>query len=81
MSSPLAWWPRASTGLERATGYPRWSMVGVLGGLAVMGVAMVGLYWDVAWHVDFGRDTEAFTPPHILVVAGQLALVDRKSVV
>lgn len=50
-------------------------MVGVLGGLAVMGVAMVGLYWDVAWHVDFGRDTEAFTPPHILVVAGQLALV------
>jgi hypothetical protein len=50
-------------------------MVGVVGGLVVMGVAMVGLYWDVAWHVDFGRDTEAFTTPHLLVVVGQLALV------
>ncbi len=75
MSALGAWWPRASARLERATGYPGWSMVGVLGGLVVMGIAMVGLYWDVAWHVDFGRDTEAFTPPHVLVVAGQLALV------
>jgi hypothetical protein len=49
--------------------------VGVVGGLVVMGVAMVGLYWDLAWHVDFGRDTETFTWPHVLVVVGQLALV------
>ncbi|MBA2437027.1 MAG: hypothetical protein H0V52_01575 [Acidimicrobiia bacterium] len=75
MSAPAVWWPRASARLERATGYPGWSMVGVVGGLVVMGVAMVGLYWDVAWHVDFGRDTEAFTMPHLLVVVGQLALV------
>lgn len=68
-------WRRVSAGLERATGYPGWSMVGVLSGLAVMGVAMVGLYWDVAWHVDFGRDIELFTVPHSLVVAGQIALV------
>ncbi len=33
-------------------------------------VARLGFYWDVAWHIDFGRDRELFTPPHVLILTG-----------
>jgi hypothetical protein len=36
-----------------------------LGGVA----AVLGLYWDDAWHTDVGRDT-LFAPPHLLLYAG-----------
>ena len=32
-------------------------------------VALVGTYWDDAWHTDVGRDA-FFSPPHILLYAG-----------
>ena len=47
---------RISNSLHRATGYPGWAMAGALSGLLVLLVAAMGLYWDVAWHVDLGRD-------------------------
>lgn len=60
-----------SAGLERVTGYPGWAMAGALSGLWSLGTAAVGLYWDVAWHIDFGRDrTLLFTPPHTMIVIG-----------
>ena len=59
-----------SAGLERATGYPAWAMAGALSGLWSLGTAVVGLYWDVAWHIDFGRDKQLFTPPHTMIVIG-----------
>ena len=34
-------------------------VVGVLAGI----VALVGTYWDIGWHFDFGRDT-FWSPPH-----------------
>jgi hypothetical protein len=54
---------------------PRWAAVSLGGGLASLTVAIVGFYWDVGWHVDFGRDRTLFTVPHTMVVAvfGMLA--------
>jgi hypothetical protein len=43
--------------------------------IAAGGVAAVlGLYWDDAWHTDVGRDT-FFAPPHLLLYAGVSALL------
>jgi hypothetical protein len=64
-----------SAGLERTTGYPGWAMAGALSGLCALGTAAVGLYWDVAWHIDFGRDKELFTPPHTMIVIGLAGIV------
>ncbi|MBW3574160.1 MAG: hypothetical protein KY450_04735 [Actinobacteria bacterium] len=57
-----------SGSLRRLTGYPGWSMAGVLTGLFLLGVGVVGLYWDVAYHIDFGRDEVLFTPSHTMIV-------------
>jgi hypothetical protein len=32
---------------------------------------MVGVYWDISWHMTIGRDT-FWTPPHLLIQAGGL---------
>ncbi len=56
--------------LERATGYPGWAMAGALTGLLFLGIAVMGFYWDVAWHYDFGRDKELFTPSHVMILVG-----------
>lgn len=64
-----------SAGLERATGYPSWAMAGALSGLWSLGTAAVGLYWDVAWHIDLGRDKQLFTPPHTMIVIGLAGII------
>ncbi|MDP8992917.1 MAG: hypothetical protein M3N31_07715, partial [Actinomycetota bacterium] len=64
-----------SDSLQRLTGYPGWVMAGVLSGLLVLGVAVVGLYWDVAFRIDAGRDQELFTPSHTMIVLGLGGLV------
>lgn len=56
--------------LERATGFPGWAMAGSLSGLMALLIAVIGFYWDVAWHVDFGRDTVLFTPSHVMILVG-----------
>jgi hypothetical protein len=74
--NPLAvFFKMISAGLERATGYPGWAMAGGLSGLWSLGTAAVGLYWDVAWHIDFGRDKQLFTPPHTMIVIGLAGIV------
>ncbi len=57
-----------SSSLRRLTGYPGWSMAGVLTGLFLLGIGLVGLYWDVAFHIDNGRDENLFTPSHTMIV-------------
>jgi hypothetical protein len=65
-----------SNGLERMTGIAGWAMAGILTGLLFLLVAAVGLYWDVAWHVDFGRDIGTlFTPPHVTILLGLGGLI------
>jgi len=64
-----------SDSLERATGFPGWSMAGVLSGLLFLLVLVIGFYWDVAWHMDFGRDTQLFTVPHVMILVGLGGLI------
>ena len=60
-----------SDSLERLTGVQGWAMAGALTGLMALLAAAIGLYWDVAWHVDFGRDVGTlFTPAHVTILAG-----------
>ena len=66
---------RISTCLERWTGYPGWAAAGAASGLAMLGTAAIGLYWDVAFHVDYGRDEALFTPSHTMIVIGLGGLV------
>ena len=61
---------RISTAMEDLTGYPGWCMAGALSGLLVLAVAALGLYWDVAYHIDFGRDNQLFTPSHTMILLG-----------
>ncbi|MDP8969126.1 MAG: hypothetical protein M3N52_01170, partial [Actinomycetota bacterium] len=66
---------RISWSLERLTGYPGWAMAGALSALLMLGVAVTGLYWDVAFHIDRGRDEVLFTPSHTMIVLGLGGLV------
>ncbi|MGH9156693.1 MAG: hypothetical protein ACRD1K_12850, partial [Acidimicrobiales bacterium] len=66
---------RISNALRQGTGYPGWSMAGALSGLAMLGTAAMGLYWDVAWHIDLGRDRELFTPSHVMILIGLGGLI------
>ena len=51
-----------------------WAL-GVLPILLAGGVAgLLGIYWDIAWHVDIGRDT-FFTLPHNLVYSSILTVL------
>ncbi len=64
-----------SDSLRRATGFPGWSMAGVLSGLMALLIAVIGLYWDVAWHIDNGRDTQLFTVSHVMILVGLGGLI------
>ena len=48
--------------------WPHWAALTLRGGLASLTIALVGFYWDVGWHVDWGRDRTLFTIPHSMVV-------------
>ncbi len=51
-----------------------WSL-GTLPVLAVgMVAALIGVYWDIAWHIDKGRDS-FFTPPHNFIYGAILAVL------
>ncbi|TMC48485.1 MAG: hypothetical protein E6J14_12105 [Chloroflexi bacterium] len=65
---------RSASGVERLTGRPAWSSAGVAIGVWALITAAVGFFWDVAWHIDLGRDRDLFTPPHTLIVAGLMGL-------
>ncbi|MGH9284475.1 MAG: hypothetical protein ACRD0M_02200 [Acidimicrobiales bacterium] len=64
-----------SAGLERVTGYPGWAVAGGLSCLWALANAALGLYWDVAFHIDYGRDDQLFTPSHTMIVLGLSGIV------
>ena len=70
--SPLA---AAAHGLERLTGIPGWTAGAFGTGIGGLTLAMVGFYWDVAWHIDRGRDKALFTPPHVLILLGLASIL------
>ncbi len=54
--------------------YDLWSL-GILPVLAIGSLAgLVGVYWDIAWHIDKGRDS-FFSPPHNLIYAFMLIVL------
>jgi hypothetical protein len=55
---------------ERLAGMPaRHAVPALLGGIALQ-VAVLGMYWDIGYHVDHGRDQGVLTVPHMLIVVG-----------
>lgn len=61
---------RVSDSLRRLTGFPGWAMAGVLSSMVMLLIVVVGFYWDVAWHIDHGRDIVLFTPSHVMILVG-----------
>jgi len=58
---------------------PRGTALALPGALVAVAIAgalagPLGAYWDVAWHVDQGRET-FWSPPHLLIYSGILAIV------
>ncbi len=62
---------RFADGLGRITGLPAWAAAGFGVGMSALVVAVLGFFWDVAWHVDLGRDSAVlFTPGHSGILFG-----------
>ncbi len=71
LATPLA---RIADSLRRLTGLPAWCAGGLALSTWSLLVAVIGFFWDVAWHIDLGRDPELFTVPHTLILLGLLGL-------
>jgi hypothetical protein len=67
-SGALAWTARLSS---RLSGFPGWAAFPAGLATASLGVAGLGLYWDVALHTAQGRDAGPLAnPSHYLILAG-----------
>jgi hypothetical protein len=66
---------RAAGWIEARYPGPAWAAVPTwVGGVSLV-VAVTGLFWDVAFHIDHGRDLRnLFTVPHLLILFGLLGL-------
>src|SRR5919108_377039 len=68
-------WRAIAFGLSRIVGLPAWASAAFTIGLWSLTVALVGFQWDVAWHIDNGRDRQLFTVPHTLIVLGIMGIL------
>jgi hypothetical protein len=67
----ISWLGRLAGGAERVTGLPGWAALpsAITGGSLL--IAVFGFYWDVAKHIDTGRDPSPFgTPAHYPILIG-----------
>jgi hypothetical protein len=56
---------------ERVTGLPGWAMLPVAIAAGSLLAAVFGFYWDVASHIDNGRDPGPFAnPSHYFIIVG-----------
>ncbi|MFA9431716.1 hypothetical protein [Egicoccus sp. AB-alg2] len=65
---------RFGAGAAHLTGLPTWSAAGLLVLLGALLVAYAGFVWDVAWHIDLGRDEFLLSPPHVYLLLGLTGL-------
>jgi hypothetical protein len=66
---------RAADFVERRTGIPGFASLPLLFVLASLGVAVFGMYWDVAIHIDEGRDAGPLAnPAHYFILLGLLGI-------
>ena len=57
------------------SGLPGWAALPALVTSLSLLVAVFGFYWDVAWHIDKGRDDGPFsTPAHYPIIIGLLGI-------
>ena len=67
----LPWLDRVAERAARNTGLPPWAALPIKLASPSLLVAGFGFYWDVAWHIDRGRDDGPFsTPAHYPIVFG-----------
>lgn len=66
---------RFADGMSKATGMPAYAAAGVTTMLPFLLIAALGFYWDVSWHVDYGRDELVFTPGHTAIIVGLQGLL------
>lgn len=74
-SGRITWLARLGAFSERVSGLPAWSALpsAVVGGS--LGIAVFGFYWDVAKHIDTGRDPGPFgTAAHYPILVGLFGL-------
>jgi hypothetical protein len=65
---------RIAARLEKITGIAGWAAATIGIGLGALSIAVIGFYWDVAWHIDLGRDKDIFTPAHDMILLGLLLI-------
>jgi hypothetical protein len=66
---------RLGAALERHSGLPAWAALPSLVTSLSLLTAVFGFYWDVAWHIDKGRDNGPFsTPAHYPIIIGLLGI-------
>jgi hypothetical protein len=67
----ISWLTRAAAAAARVSGLPGWAALPALITGSSMGIAVFGFYWDVAKHIDTGRDPGPFgTPAHYPILVG-----------
>ncbi len=67
----IVWLRQAAKRAERFTGLPGWAALPLLVTGAAQGIAVFGFYWDVAKHIDTGRDPGPFgTVAHYPILLG-----------
>jgi hypothetical protein len=67
----IAWLGRSAGRAQRLTGLPGWAALPLLLTGAAQGIAVFGFYWDVAKHIDTGRDPGPFgTAAHYPILVG-----------
>jgi hypothetical protein len=60
---------------ERVSGVPgRFIAPVIVAGISLQ-VAVLGMYWDIGYHIDHGRDEGVFTAPHMFIVVGLQGIV------
>jgi len=59
---------------QREHSYDLWS----IGALPLLAIGLIsgflGVYWDIAWHIDKGRDS-FWSPPHIFIYSALLSVI------
>ncbi|MEA2404568.1 MAG: hypothetical protein QOE08_1215 [Thermoleophilaceae bacterium] len=74
-SGRITWLGRLAAFSGRVSGLPAWAALPAVVAGTSMIVAVSGFYWDVAKHIDSGRDASPFgTPAHYPILAGLIGI-------
>ncbi len=66
---------RVADAVSARSGLPGWAALPSVVTAVSLLVAVFGFYWDVAWHIDKGRDDGPFgTPAHYFIIVGLMGI-------